>query len=311
MENVENKNNKIKTVTKKTGKFFADNWYRILVGTILTLSCALLLFIILIGLVNSFRSITEYRKTFFGLPAEFKFDNYGRMFTDTKTGFYVTRRLPSGKSYTYGFLEMFWNSIVYSVGSSILRIYTAAIVAYLCAKYNYKFSKFVHTLVIIVMIIPIVGAMPSMIQLLHSIGLLDTIWGVYVQNINFQGLNFLILYAGFKGVAKGYSEAAFIDGASHAKVMFGVIFPLMKNTIVVLFLITFVGFWNDYQTPLVYWNAYPTIAVGLYNFTNNPLNGSMPEKMAACMVVLAPILIIFLFLKDKMMGNLTVGGLKG
>ena len=307
MENV-NKNNN--SFAKKVGKLFSDNWYKVLVGTILTLSCALLLFVLVFGLINSFRDRYEFMKNVFGFPTEIKIENYTNMFVDVKKGFFVERRVGNSQV-LYGFFNMFWNSIVYSVGCSLLRVYTAAIVAYLCAKYNYKFSRFVHTLVIIVMIIPIVGAMPSMVQLLHSIGLLDTIWGVYIQNINFQGLNFLILYAGFKGVAGGYSEAAFIDGASHAKVMFSVIFPLLKNTILVLFLITFVGCWNDYQTPMIYWRAFPTIAVGLLNFTNNPLNGSIPEKMAGCMVVLAPILIIFLLFKDKMMGNLTVGGLKG
>ena len=62
MENIDNKNSKIKSVAKKTGKFFSDNWYKVLVGTILTVSCALLLFIILIGFVNSFRTMSEYRK---------------------------------------------------------------------------------------------------------------------------------------------------------------------------------------------------------------------------------------------------------
>ncbi len=292
------------------GKFFKDNWYRVLVGTILTLSCGLLLFVLLFGLINSFRDRYEFMSQVFGLPTVWHTENYVNMFTNTKHGFFVQRRV-GGNQVLYGIFDMMLNSLVYSVGGSILKVYTAAIVAYLCAKYNYKFSRFVHTLVIIVMIIPIVGATPSMIQLLHSIGILDTIWGVYLQAINFQGLNFLILYAGFKGVAKGYSEAAFIDGASHAKVMFGVIFPLMKNTILVLFLITFVGYWNDYQAPMLYWKSYPTIAVGLLNFTTNPLNSSIPEKMAGCMVVLVPILAIFFLFKDKMMGNLTVGGLKG
>lgn len=307
---MEKTNTKSKNILKSTGKFFADNWYKILVGTILTLSCALLLFVLIFGLINSFRDRYEFMKNVFGFPTTWHVENYTNMFTDKTKGFFVQRRVGNSQV-LYGIVQMFWNSIVYSVGSAFLRVFTASIVAYLCAKYNYKFSRFVHTLVIIVMIIPIVGAMPSMVQLLHAIGLLDTIWGVYIQSINFQGLNFLILYAGFKGVAKGYSEAAFIDGASHAKVMFSVIFPLLKNTILVLFLITFVGCWNDYQTPMIYWRAYPTIAVGLLNFTNNPLNSSVPEKMAGCMVVLLPILIIFLLFKDKLMGNLTVGGLKG
>ena len=59
---MEKTNTKSKNILKSTGKFFADNWYKILVGTILTFSCALLLFVLIFGLINSFRDRYEFMK---------------------------------------------------------------------------------------------------------------------------------------------------------------------------------------------------------------------------------------------------------
>ncbi|MBQ3506515.1 MAG: hypothetical protein IJA89_07080, partial [Clostridia bacterium] len=69
------------------------------------------------------------------------------------------------------------------------------------------------------------------------------------------------------------------------------------------------------QTPLIYIPDMPTAAYGLYTFINgNKVNGLLqtpPIQLAGGMVLLFPILVMFLLLKDRLMGNISVGGLKG
>jgi multiple sugar transport system permease protein len=130
---------------------------------------------------------------------------------------------------------------------------------------------------------------------------------------NFLGMYFLIFYGGFKALPMAYSEAAKIDGAGNMDVLVKIILPLVKNTFFTIFILHFIAFWNDYNTPLVYMPSYPTIAYGLYFVTNNSVNGmsATPMRMAASMLMLIPILVLFLTFHKRLLGNLTVGGIKG
>ena len=108
-------------------------------------------------------------------------------------------------------------------------------------------------------------------------------------------------------------EAALVDGAGNFSLMFRIALPLVKKTFMILWLLTFISLWNDYQGPMIYLPSYPTVAYGLYRFSqisSGALN-SIPMRMAGCMLLFIPIFIIYLCLQDKLMGNLTIGGVKG
>ena len=80
-----------------------------------------------------------------------------------------------------------------------------------------------------------------------------------------------------------------------------------------IMLIQFISHWNDYNVPLLYLPTKPTLAYGVFHMviinSSGPLS-KVPIKVAGCMVLAIPILIIFIILKDKLMGNISLGGLK-
>jgi ABC-type glycerol-3-phosphate transport system permease component len=121
------------------------------------------------------------------------------------------------------------------------------------------------------------------------------------------------MYGNFKSLPMAYTEAAKIDGAGNMNVLIRVILPLIKNTFFTIMLINFIGFWNDYQTPLIYMPSYPTIALGMFEMANTRENGMsrVNMRMAGSMLMLIPILSLFLAFHKRLLGNLTVGGLKG
>lgn len=88
--------------------------------------------------------------------------------------------------------------------------------------------------------------------------------------------------------------------------------PLVRTTFLLIFLLQFIGLWNDYQTPLLYLPNNPTIAQGLYSFNFSTSNeySTVPAKVAGAMFVLLPILIVFMIFKNKLMSSLTLGGEK-
>ena len=92
-----------------------------------------------------------------------------------------------------------------------------------------------------------------------------------------------------------------------------IMIPLAKNVFATIFLLRLIGLWNDYQTPLLYFPSKPTLSYGLYRFTTDTAGvagTSTPLALATCFLLMIPILIVFLFTSEKLIGNVSVGGLK-
>lgn len=261
------------------------------------------------ALMTSFKSRLEFGMSHnvIGLPMKWQFENYVKAWD-----FFVVRiSIEGGTTREVYLAEMFLNSILYSVGMAFVGTLSPCIMAYLCAKYPYRFGRFIYSLVVVLMLIPIVGNMPSMIVVLKTLGIFDTYFGMLCMKAGFINTYFIIFYSTFKGISGGYAEAARIDGASDARVMFQIMFPLAKTTIGAIYLLLLVSMWNDYMTPMMYYPSHPTAALGLMLYSQNNLVNSVPEQLVGSVIVITPILIVFLCFKKYLMGNLTMGGLKG
>ena len=160
---------------------------------------------------------------------------------------------------------------------------------------------------------PVVGSLPSEIQMSKLFGLYNHIWGTWIMKFNFLGIYFLVFQTIFKGFAKEFSEAAKIDGANNFVIFFRIMMPLVKNTFFTVFLILFITYWNDYQVALIYIPDYPTVALGAYRFSVSQEGelGSIEMKVAGAMLVFIPIFIVYAVFNKRLMGNLTLGGVKG
>lgn len=257
--------------------------------------------------ITSFKAQPDFRINIIGLPREWVW-NFSHVFSK----FYVRVATETGVT-NVGMGELFLNSMLYAVGCAYLNTIIPCITAYLCARFDFKFSKVIYTIVIVVMVLPIVGSLPSEIKVARGLGLYDQIWGLWLMKAHFLGMYFLVFYNFFRSMPMAYTEAAQIDGASNMQILLRIIFPMTKNTFFTVFLIKFIEFWNDYQTPLVYMPSHPTVALGMYHMaytTENSLS-TIPMRMSAAMLMLIPILVLFLSFHKRLLGNLTMGGIKG
>lgn len=211
------------------------------------------------------------------------------------------------------FGEIVWNSIVYAVGCAIVNTLVMCVVAYLCARYACRFSKLVYSIVLIVMVVPIVGNQVSELQMSIWLGLYDHMYGMIVMRANFLGIYFLVFYDIFKSQPKEYSEAAEIDGASDMQIMLKVYFPLAANTFFTILLINFITYWNNYQTPMVFVPNHPTLAEYVFQIRSDSSGdfSTAPVQMAASLMVLLPVVILFVAFNKRLLGNLAIGGIKG
>ena len=302
------------------------NIFVVVICTILIVYSLSLLLVLTWGILTSLKSKLDF--VVFGnivnLPSlewsktEFlKFGNYTSIFKDFKINSsvdYFVGDTPVGHESTDNIGSMLLNSIVYAVIGALEHSFIPAIMAYMCAKYRCKISAFLCSLVIVTMAIPIVGNYPSMITTLRALNIYDSYLGLIIMRFNFGGMYFLVFYAFFSGLSNTYSEAAEIDGASQLRIMTMIIMPLAIKIISTVFLIQFVQLWNDYRTALIYMPTHPTLSYGVYYLsigTNKGTFAFVPAKTAACMMLAIPILLLFIFFKDKIMGNVTIGGIKG
>lgn len=280
------------------------------------------------GLMTSFKSNMDFltKGNVLGFPNKqyssdemFKFQNYVVIFSKFELKVSANYISGTGKiSYekTVGFFGFLLNTLLYAGGGCIISTIVPCVVAYMCAKYKYKFSKIVYAVALLIMSIPIVGAYPSELKLLRQLNLYDSFIGNYIQKFNFTGMYFFVFYAFFETLPDSYYEAAEIDGASQWSIMVSIILPLAGKIISTVLLINFITYWDDYQTPLLYMPTKPTIAYAIFKLvreggSSKGIIGNVPIQFAACMFLALPIFVIFIVLKDKLMGNISMGGLKG
>lgn len=205
------------------------------------------------------------------------------------------------------------NTLLYAVGCGIAQAIGPMVMGYLCAKYKGKGANFIYAIVLFVMATPIVGTQPTSIDLNRALGLYNEIWGFWITNLTFTNMYFLVFYAFFYGLSDTYSEAAEIDGASQFRTMVQINMPLALNIFYTVFLLRFINFWNDYNTPMLYLPTKPTLAYGIYHVTERMTGAPVsaePRKTAILMMFAMPILVLFIAFRDKLMGNLTMGGIK-
>lgn len=269
--------------------------------------------------------IYHSRREFFQL---FNYRQVIELFTYKKTtSFYVNGGLDAISHYQkvwFGgsangansatFIDIFINTFLYTVGGAVIMCFMPALTAYITAKYDYVWCKALHLINIVIMCIPIVGRYPTELTFLRNSRLYDNMLGNFIQKMTGGGTYYLVYYAFFKGVSDVYRDAASIDGASEWTITFRIYFPLAQKMLLTVFLIQFVNLWNDYQTLYLYLPSYPTFAYMVFykviEATDNTVFQELPMKTAACMFLSVPVLILFIIFKDKLMGSISLGGIK-
>ena len=282
----------------KTSPFF------VVLFVLLAIYSLILIGLLVWAMISAFKTPRDFQTNPVGLPEKIV-NNFGEAIKLYKIQVGGVKGIPRYAM----FPQMLYNSVLYSVGCALFNTIVICLTAYCCARYKYRLSKIVYAVVLVTMTIPIVGSLPSQIQVAQTLRIYNEIWGMWLQSASFLGLYFLVFYETFASLPNSFFEAARIDGADDLSLIFRIALPLAKNVFLTIFMLNFITYWNDYQTPLLFLKSMPVLSYGLYLITQS--NAYVPMIMAAATVVLAPVIVIFVFANKKLMGNLTVGGIKG
>lgn len=301
--------------TQREVKDVISKVVQIALNVLLITYCISLLVLPLFMLLTSFKADSlECVHNPFGLPGmnfkypeystiEFHFENYPKILEIMNEKLSVP------------IATMFGNGLLMAILPGALSLFFTALFAYVEAKYDFVGKKFFFNLGIALMIIPIVGNLASAMQLRKFLHVYNNMFmHIITSPVGcFYGMNFLLLYAAFKGMPWDYAESVFIDGGNNYTVLFRIYFPMIMPTLVSLFLLSFMGAWNDYSTYLVWLPDYPNVAYGMYRFTQDADKYlvDLPVLMAGFTLVMIPTIILYFFTHNTIQSKMMVGGLKG
>lgn len=214
----------------------------------------------------------------------------------------------------YNFSTYFLNSIVVTVGSTLLGMILAAMTAYILARYDFKGNKILFTIYISSMMIPFALALIPLFFLLNDLHLINTWPGLILV---YAALNLpfgIFLLVGFyKSLPKEIEEAAIIDGTSHYGTFFRVMLPLSQPGLITVMITNMLNNWNEYFLGVVLTNEPTkyTLPVGLavmqaemqYRVEWGPL-------FAGLLITTLPTLIVYIIFQRQIASGITAGAVK-
>ena len=190
------------------------------------------------------------------------------------------------------------------------------LVAYAFARLDFPKKEFLFKLVILSMLMPgVVLFIPSFL-LFNALGWYGTYLPLWVGSFFGNSFYIFITRQYMRSFPKDLDDAARIDGASRFGIYWRIILPLSKPVMVLMAVFTFMDTWNEFQGPLIYLNEPSkfTLSIALNYFRQSLFSGQEPTTnlvMAASLLSVIPMLILYFFSQNELIGGIASVGLKG
>ena len=278
-----------------------ERWIFAVAFAVLGIHCLTLLIPVAWMLMSILKTSEEYLfGNPFALPSEWLFSNFWEAFDSLHTTDGVT------------FFEMLFNSIWYTVLATFLSVFMPATTGYVMSKYKFRGREFIFAVAVTAMILPIVGTSAAYLKFMMDTGMYDTPLYVVWQFLGGFTGQFLVYYGYFRSVSWEYAEAAKIDGAGHFSIYFKIMLPQAVPVLLTYTIVNFITHWNEYQNVLLYLPSFPTLAAGLFSYGEiAKRSGNFPQYFAGLFISMIPTLLLFAFFSKRIMGSVSLGGLKG
>jgi arabinogalactan oligomer/maltooligosaccharide transport system permease protein len=275
----------------KLAQFVAVNLTRL----ILLVACLATLFPAIWLVAASFSAGTSLYSS--GLiPAKTTLENYTNLFK------------------TSSFLLWMKNSLIICTASSTLTLFFTTSMAYAFARFRFPGRRLGLLALILIQMFPAVMSIVAIFRLLQVLHLLNSHLGlILIYGGTGIGFSTYLLKGYIDSIPRELDESAFVDGATHWQVFTKMILPLASPMLAVVFLFSFIGFFQEYliaSIVLTSPNLRP-IALGMRFYINGNYAQNWTGFAAASIVSSLPVTIIFFWLQRYLVQGLTKGALKG
>ncbi|MFF5424703.1 MULTISPECIES: carbohydrate ABC transporter permease [unclassified Streptomyces] len=215
---------------------------------------------------------------------------------------------------TPGFLTWWRNSLLYAGLGTLLVVVSSVPVAYALAKFRFRGRHLSLLLVVATMMLPPqVVLIPMYLFWAKQMDLSGTLWPLLIPMAFGDAFAIFLLRQFLLTIPDEYIEAARIDGCGELRTLLRIVLPMAKPGIAAVALFQFFYCWNDYFGPQIYASENPaawTLSYGLESF-KGAHHTDWNLTMAATVLVMAPVILVFFFAQKAFVEGVTLTGVKG
>ncbi len=207
----------------------------------------------------------------------------------------------------------FLNTIIFTVATTALMLVVTVLSAFAFARLNFKGRDLVFTVFLSLMMIPTELVVITNFVTITNADLRNTFLGLILPSVT-SVFYIYLLRENFAQIPDELYYAAKVDGTSDMKYLLKVMIPICKPTVITVTILKVIECWNSYVWPRLITDDqdYFLVSNGIQEIRENGFGReNIPAMMAAVCVISAPLIVLFLIFRKKIMAGVSRGGTKG
>jgi multiple sugar transport system permease protein len=210
------------------------------------------------------------------------------------------------------FFTFFRNSALLVILNLIGHFLSVTVVAYGFARLRAPGKNVLFMILLATMMMPFPVLLIPTYEIFQSLGMINTLWPLFIRSFFGNAFLIFLLRQFFTSIPTELEDAARIDGASTMQILWSIMLPLSKPALATMGIFTFWWTWNSFFEPYVYLSSTQlfTVSLGL-GFFKSQYTYTYHLLMAASVIAIFPIIIIFFFAQRYFIEGIQLTGLKG
>ncbi len=207
--------------------------------------------------------------------------------------------------------EAFKNSVVIATVYTVLTVYISGLAGYAFAKYTFKGKRFLFSLILISMMLPLQVTLIPLFKIAIALGWVNSAKAIVIPALaNAFGVFFM--RQNMLSVPNEIIESGRVDGASELGIFHRLVLPISLPSLAALGILSFIAQWGNFLWPLIILNdrKYATLPVLLSSMMSVGYRVDYGAILVAAALSILPVLVIFLFLQKYFVAGLFQGAVK-
>jgi multiple sugar transport system permease protein len=270
---------------------------RTLIYAVLIIGCILTVTPFVWTILASFKTHAEIidpaQRTF--LPREFTFSNYQTIFSDPS--------LPLARFYA--------NSLFVALSNVVIHTFTSSLFGYVFAKFEFRFKRVLFAYILATLMIPFQLTMIPSYLILLQFNLTNNLLGLVALSW-FNAFGIFLMRQFMLSIPDELLDAARVDGASEWTIYARIVIPQVLPALATFGILVFISNWNAYLWPLIVLQDVDVRTLPIIlTWYNDRHTSDLGLQMAASILIVMPILVVYLFLQRWVVRGFTLSGFKG
>ena len=210
------------------------------------------------------------------------------------------------------FWRMFFNTVLYAGSVTAGQVFFCSLAGYAFARLEFRGRDTLFVLYLGTLMVPLTVTVIPQFILMRIVGWVDTPWAMIVPGLFGSAFGTYLMRQFFSTLPGDLEEAAILDGCSPWQIYWRILLPHARPAVMVLAVLTWVNVWNDFLWPLlmIQRNSLATLTLGLVRLRGEYV-ARWPLIMAASMLIMLPLVIIYGIAQRSFVRGIAVTGLGG